>query len=113
MNVEKRPWGEYEVIYRQERIQVKRIQIKPGLRFSLQKHNRRSEKWIIISGRGVATLGKRKMLVQKGSFIEISKGQVHRLHNTGKTPLIFVEVQFGNYLGEDDIFRLEDDFGRR
>lgn len=93
-------------------MQVKRIEVKPGLRFSLQKHLKRSEKWIIVSGRGIVTLGKRKVSVQPGSFIDVPKKKIHRMQNTRKTPLVFIETQFGDYLEEDDIIRIEDDFGR-
>lgn len=93
--------------------QVKRIEIKPKSRFSLQTHRRRAEKWIVIAGKGIATLGKRKIPVKPGSFLDVPRGVVHRMHNSGSRPLVLIEVQFGSYLGEDDIVRLEDDFGRR
>ena len=112
MNYEERPWGNYQVLHREEGIQVKRIELKPGCRFSLQKHLRRSEKWTIVSGAGVVTLGNKDIAVKKGSFIDVAVGEIHRMHNTGKEPLVFIEVQFGDYLGEDDIIRLQDDFGR-
>ena len=109
---DERPWGGYRVIHREPGIQVKRIEIKPGLRFSLQKHSKRSEKWIVISGAGKATVGEKEMSATKGSFFEIPCVQVHRMQNTGKEPLVFIEMQFGDYLGEEDIVRLADDFGR-
>ena len=109
---DQRPWGHYEILHKEAAIQVKRIVVKPSLRFSLQKHLKRSERWVVISGSGVATLGEKQIPVKKGSFLEIPLGTVHRLHNTGSEPLVFIEVQFGDYLGEDDIVRLEDDFGR-
>jgi mannose-1-phosphate guanylyltransferase len=112
MNTEERPWGNYRVIHREPGIQVKRIEVKPGLRFSLQKHQKRSERWIVLSGKGVATLGERQISVEPGAFLEVPCGEVHRMQNTGLRPLAFVEVQFGDYLGEDDIVRLHDDFGR-
>ena len=107
-----RPWGGYTVLFKGPDYQVKRIEIKPGLRFSLQKHFKRAEKWIVISGSGVAIVGTKKVPVKRGSIIEVSVEEVHRMHNTGAEPLIFIEVQFGEYLGEDDIQRLEDDFQR-
>ena len=109
---DKRPWGGYRVIHREPGIQVKRIEIKQGLRFSLQKHSKRAEKWIVLSGTGLATVGEKEIPVEKGSFLEVLCGQVHRMQNTGKEPLVFIEVQFGEYLGEEDIVRLADDFGR-
>ena len=92
--------------------QVKRIQIETGLRFSLQTHSRRAETWVVVAGAGVATLGLKKIKVKRGSVLQVKTGQPHRMQNTGKKPLVFFEVQFGDYLGEDDIVRLEDDFNR-
>ena len=108
-----RPWGKYKALLKGNGFQVKRIEIKPGRRFSLQKHLKRSEKWTILLGTGVAIVGNKKINLKPGVFIEVAKGQIHRMHNTGKKPLVFIEVQFGNYLGEDDIIRFQDDFGRR
>ncbi len=112
MNSDQRPWGNYTVLLKDTNFQVKRIEIKPRLRFSLQKHMKRAEKWIVTAGAGVATVGDKQVPVQRGSFIDVACGQVHRMHNTGDQPLVFIEVQFGDYLGEDDIIRLEDDFSR-
>ena len=112
MNYEKKPWGNYRVLHKEEGAQVKRIELKPGCRLSLQKHARRSEKWIVISGVGVATSGAKEIPVRKGSFIDVPVGEVHRIQNTGSGLLVFIEVQLGDYLGEDDIVRLQDDFGR-
>ena len=110
--MEKRPWGGYQILHKEPGVQVKRIEVAPGFRFSLQKHMKRSEKWIVTAGSGVATVGKKEIAVAKGSFLEVPCGEIHRMHNTGKESLVFIEVQFGDYLGEDDIVRLEDDFGR-
>ena len=110
---DERPWGRYEVLAAEKGTQVKRIEVHPGKRFSLQKHQKRAEKWIILTGRGTATVCGRQREVGPGDFVEIPRGEVHRLHNTGPAPLVFIEVQFGDYLGEDDIQRLEDDFGRK
>lgn len=112
MDISQRPWGRYEVLCYGQGFQTKRLEIHPGKRFSLQKHLKRQEKWIIVSGSGVATLGTRQIPVKSGSFVEVPCGEVHRMHNTGNTPLVLIEVQFGDYLGEDDIVRFEDDFGR-
>lgn len=113
MIAEERPWGRYEVLYQEAGVQVKRIELKPGMRFSLQKHLKRAEKWIILSGVGLVTLGNREIPIKKGSFIEVPCEAIHRMQNTGKETLIFIEVQFGDYLGEDDIVRFDDDFGRK
>ena len=112
MSTDKRPWGNYRILHKEPGIQVKRIEVSPGLRFSLQKHAKRSEKWIVLSGTGLVTLGKQTIPVNPGVFVDVPTGEIHRMHNTGQEPLVFVEVQFGEYLGEDDIVRLEDDFGR-
>jgi len=106
------PWGNYVILYRGPGYQVKRIEINPKLRFSLQKHFKRAEKWIVLSGVGVATVGEKEIQVQSGSLVEIAVEQVHRMQNTGNEPLIFIEAQLGQYFGEDDILRLEDDFHR-
>lgn len=110
---DERPWGNYRILYKEPGIQVKRIEVKPGLRFSLQKHLRRSEDWIVTAGEGIATIGKKEIGVRQGSMLKVPCGEVHRMYNTGNAPLVFIEVQFGEYLGEDDIVRLEDDFGRK
>ena len=112
MNGDIRPWGGYEVLREGIDFKVKRIEVKPGLRLSLQKHFKRAETWVVVEGQGVATIGKKEQRVKRGSVIQLPVGQVHRMHNTGKGPLVFIEVQLGDYLGEDDILRLEDDFNR-
>ena len=112
MTTGERPWGKYEVLCYEAGTKTKRIEVFPGKRFSLQKHDKRAEKWIVVTGRGMVTVGAKTYEVNPGSFIEIARGEVHRMHNPGDAPLVFIEVQFGDYLGEDDIVRLEDDFGR-
>lgn len=108
----KTPWGLWRVLFKGNRFQVKHIVVSPRQRFSLQYHKRRTEDWIIVAGRGKLTAGNRIRMVQAGDSIFIPALQKHRLHNTGRTPLIFIEVQQGAYLGEDDIIRLQDDYGR-
>lgn len=110
---DERPWGNYESLLIEKTFQVKRIEVKPGQRLSLQKHKHRAEKWVIVHGEGVVTVGDREVPVSTGSIVEIAKEEVHRMSNTGTKPLIFVETQIGDYLGEDDIVRLEDDYKRR
>ena len=108
----KRPWGNYLVLHKERGIQVKRVELKPGARLSLQKHLKRTEQWIIVKGTGRAIINARVSRVREGSYIQVARGALHRIHNTGKKPLVFIEVQFGKYLGEDDIVRFADDYGR-
>ncbi len=109
---ETRPWGRYDVLLREPGVQVKRIELNPRSRFSLQKHDRRSEKWVVIAGEGAATVEQKVLPVRPGTFVDIPRGCIHRLTNKGPKPLVIIEVQFGKYLGEDDVVRYEDDFGR-
>ena len=112
MKGETRPWGDFKILLREPGIQVKRIEVRPGLRFSLQKHKKRSEKWIVISGTGVATVKDKETPVKAGDYFDVPCGEIHRMQNTGKIPLVLIEVQFGDYLEEDDVVRLHDDFSR-
>jgi mannose-6-phosphate isomerase-like protein (cupin superfamily) len=112
VKVETKPWGSYEVLMMADGYQVKRVEVNAGLRLSLQKHSKRAEKWVVVAGKGVVTLGQMQIPVEHGSAINIPIGELHRMHNTGKEPLVFIEVQLGTYLGEDDIIRVEDDFKR-
>jgi mannose-6-phosphate isomerase len=86
--------------------------VHPGQRLSYQKHARRAEHWFVVTGTGTVTLDGMDMPVSRGSTIDVGLGVAHRIHNTGTAPLVFVEVQHGDYFGEDDIVRLEDDYGR-
>ncbi|MBC7919046.1 MAG: mannose-1-phosphate guanylyltransferase/mannose-6-phosphate isomerase [Rhodoferax sp.] len=107
-----RPWGVYDSIDRGERFQVKRIVVKPGASLSLQMHHHRAEHWVVVSGTAEVTNGDTVMLLSENQSTYIPVGQVHRLSNPGKVPLEIIEVQSGSYLGEDDIVRLEDTYGR-
>ncbi len=107
-----RPWGSYEVLLDAPDHKVKQLLVKPGKRLSYQMHARRSEHWFIVHGTGVVTLNDTPVAVGAGSAIDIALGASHRIENTGADALVFVEVQHGEYFGEDDIVRLEDDFGR-
>jgi mannose-1-phosphate guanylyltransferase len=107
-----RPWGMYDSIDQGARYQVKRITVKPGARLSLQKHHHRAEHWIVVSGAAQVTIGDQTTLVTENQSTYIPIGQVHCLENPGKIPLELIEVQSGSYLGEDDIVRLEDIYGR-
>jgi len=107
-----RPWGFYRVLEDSPGHKVKRIQVHPGKRLSLQRHRHRSEHWTVVEGRGLVTRGGEFRSVGPGSSIDIECGMIHRIENQGLCPLVFIEVQRGDYLGEDDIERLEDDFDR-
>lgn len=107
-----RPWGWYDSIDQGEGFKVKRIQVKPGASLSLQKHERRAEHWIIVKGRAEVTCGSRVFSLGENESTYIPLGEMHRLANLGTTPLEMVEVQSGDYLGEDDIVRFEDRYGR-
>ncbi|MFN3712210.1 MAG: mannose-1-phosphate guanylyltransferase/mannose-6-phosphate isomerase [Alcanivoracaceae bacterium] len=107
-----RPWGVYDSIDNGERYQVKRITVKPGARLSLQMHHHRAEHWVVVSGTARVTKGDQSMLIAENESVYIPVGQVHTLENPGKIPLEVIEVQSGSYLGEDDIVRFEDNYGR-
>ena len=107
-----RPWGSYTSLELAENYQVKRINVNPGARLSLQSHRRRSENWIVVSGEAWVTVDDQEFAVKKGERAYIPAGARHRMENRGKQPLVLIEVQSGDYLGEDDIERYEDDYGR-
>ncbi len=107
-----RPWGFYESLISGDRFQVKRIVVHPGHKLSLQKHYHRAEHWVVVSGSALVTRNDDVLLVQENESIYLPLGCVHRLENPGKIPLALIEVQSGAYLGEDDIVRLEDTYGR-
>ena len=109
---DERPWGSYEVLVDADDHKVKQLVVKPGKRLSYQKHARRAEHWFVVSGKGVVTLNDALLPVGPGTAVDIAQGASHRIENTGDVDLVFVEVQHGDYFGEDDIVRLEDDFGR-
>ncbi len=109
---DERPWGEYTVLGGGDGFQVKSIVVKPGERLSYQRHDHRSEHWFIVAGVGEVVLEGVSRRVGAGDSVDVPVGGLHRIGNTGDEPLVFVEVQRGAYLGEDDIERLEDDFGR-
>jgi mannose-1-phosphate guanylyltransferase/mannose-6-phosphate isomerase len=107
-----RPWGWYDSIDHGPRFQVKRIMVKPGASLSLQMHHHRAEHWIVVSGTAEVTNGDKTIVLSENQSTYIPLGQVHRLANPGKVPLEIIEVQSGSYLGEDDIVRFEDTYGR-
>ena len=112
MESEVRPWGDYTNILDEASCKVKKIQINPNQRPSLQYHNQRSEHWIVVKGTGLATIGDENIEVQAGDHVFVPKMIKHRIKNIGKDVLVFIEVQCGTYFGEDDIVRLDDDYGR-
>ncbi len=107
-----RPWGNYRRVDAGERFQVKRITVKPGAKLSLQKHYHRAEHWVVVRGTAIVQRGEERMLVRENESVYIPIGTEHRLENPGKVPLQLIEVQSGAYLGEDDIVRVEDSYGR-
>ncbi len=107
-----RPWGTYTILDESDGYKVKRIAVKPGKRLSLQKHHHRSEHWIVVSGTALVTNGTKEYTVRANESTYIPMGEVHRLENVGKIPLVMIEAQVGEYVGEDDIVRIEDDFQR-
>tara|TARA_B100000902_G_C27316893_1_gene921882 strand:- start:1533 stop:1886 length:354 start_codon:yes stop_codon:yes gene_type:complete len=107
-----RPWGTYRTIEQSGNYQVKHIVVYPGKRLSLQYHEHRNEHWTIVKGKGVAQLNDKSIKMDVGSFIVIPKLSKHRMTNETEENLEFIEIQVGEYLGEDDIVRIEDDFGR-
>jgi mannose-6-phosphate isomerase len=109
---EVRPWGDYEVVTDGGSYRVKRITVTPGERLSYQRHRSRSEHWYVVEGRGVATVDEADVAVEVGTALDIPAGTAHRISNDGDADLTFVEVQTGDYFGEDDIERLSDDYGR-
>ena len=107
-----RPWGSYETIALGDRFQVKRIIVNPGETLSLQLHHHRAEHWVIVRGTAEITVGEEKKLYTENQSAYIPIGCAHRLRNPGVIPLILIEIQSGAYLGEDDIVRMEDAYGR-
>lgn len=109
---DRRPWGTFTVLDEADGFKVKRIEVLPGKRLSYQKHAQRAEHWFVVEGTAKVTLDGGEHMVEAGGAIDIPRGAAHRVENPGETKLVFIEVQRGRYLGEDDIVRLEDDFGR-
>jgi mannose-6-phosphate isomerase len=109
---EQRPWGSYEVLENSQHYKVKRLEVKPGQRLSLQRHSHRSEHWVVVEGVADVVAGEENLQLQEGEHIHIPALTNHRLGNSGDRLLVIVEVQTGDYLGEDDITRLADDYAR-
>ncbi|MBU0566723.1 glycosyltransferase [bacterium] len=107
-----RPWGYYQVLSDEPDHKIKRIVVYPGKRLSLQFHHHRAEHWMVVNGQGIMTRNKEEIPVSSGKSADIPQGAAHRIQNTGSQPLVFIEIQQGDYFGEDDIVRIEDDYGR-
>ena len=110
--IEHRPWGSFENLLDTEYCKVKKIIVKPEQRLSYQYHHERTEHWVIVQGEALVTLNGEEYLFHKGMVVEIPVRTKHRVENTHKEDLIFIETQTGTYFGEDDIVRIEDDYGR-
>ena len=108
-----RPWGWFESLKLDDCFQVKRIFVKPGAAISLQSHKYRSEHWIVVEGIAKVTIDDEIKLVNVGHSVYVPKGVIHRMKNPGKSPMVLIEVQIGNYLGEDDIERYENLYSRQ
>jgi mannose-6-phosphate isomerase len=109
---DERPWGDYEVVDEGAGYLVKRITVRSGQRISYQRHESRAEHWFVVSGSGVATVDGEESPVSPGSVVDIAVAAAHRIASDTGADLTFIEVQTGDYLGEDDIERLDDDYGR-
>jgi mannose-6-phosphate isomerase-like protein (cupin superfamily) len=109
---DERPWGRYDVLTAGDGWKVKRIEVRPRQRLSYQTHAQRAEHWMVVEGHGNVTLDGVEIDLPAGTTVDIGVGQAHRMSNPGDAPLVFIEVQQGAYLGEDDIVRLDDDYER-
>ena len=109
---EERPWGWFEILFEEANLKIKRIMVKPGSRLSLQSHEQRAENWVVVQGQARVTLSEQTVELEKSGSVFIPEKARHRVENPGKQELVFIEVQTGTYLGEDDITRFQDDFGR-
>jgi mannose-6-phosphate isomerase len=109
---EQRPWGSYTVLDEGHHYKVKRLEILPGKRLSYQKHTQRAEHWMVVQGSASVTLEGREIPVETGGVMDVPLGAAHRIANPGSEILVLIEIQRGSYLGEDDIIRLQDDYGR-
>jgi mannose-1-phosphate guanylyltransferase/mannose-1-phosphate guanylyltransferase/mannose-6-phosphate isomerase len=107
-----RPWGHYEGLIQGNRFQVKQISVRPGSKLSLQKHFHRAEHWVVVSGTAIVTRDQEEILLRENESVYLPLGCIHRLENPGMIPLTLIEVQVGPYLGEDDIVRIQDTYGR-
>ena len=109
---ERRPWGSYTILEEREAYKVKRIEVLPAKRLSYQRHQKRDEHWVIVEGEALVTVEGKDIPLSPGGSVDIPRMAAHRILNPGKSLLVFIEVQKGDYFGEDDIIRREDDYGR-
>lgn len=107
-----RPWGWFQILSEAPGHKIKRIGVLPGQRISLQRHHQRAEHWVVVCGQAQVSVGTRTLDLGVGQHVDIARGELHRLANRTQEPVEVLEVQFGNYLGEDDIERMSDDYGR-
>jgi mannose-6-phosphate isomerase-like protein (cupin superfamily) len=110
--IEQRPWGTFEILKEETTFKSKKIVVNPGQRLSYQSHKHRAEHWIVVEGVAEVTLDDVVNVLKAGQHIFIPQGSKHRVANSGKDPLVFIEVQTGTYFGEDDIIRYSDDYSR-
>ena len=110
---EHRPWGSFTILADEPDHKVKRIVVKSGQRLSLQRHKQRQEHWLVVSGQAVVTRNDELLTLGPGQAVDIAVGDIHRVQNDRDSDVVFIEVQLGEYFGEDDIERLEDDYGRQ
>lgn len=108
-----RPWGRFQVLAEGGDCKIKMITVHPGKRLSLQRHRFRDEHWFVLEGEGIVTRDGGETVLSKGQSIDIPRGSLHRIFNAGTGDFVVLEIQTGTYFGEDDIERIEDDFGRR
>lgn len=111
-NLFERPWGTYFNALEEPGFKIKKIVVKPNSRLSLQSHEHRSEHWVVASGHALVTVNDKEIKMERDQYIYIPKASIHRLQNVGEDDLVLIEVQLGNYLGEDDIKRYQDDYNR-
>ena len=109
---DKRPWGSFTVLADEATFKVKKIVVQPGRRLSYQHHSHRSEHWFVVTGIGQVMLDGEALTISAGAAVDVPRGVAHRIENQGEHDLVFIEVQHGDYFGEDDIVRLDDDYGR-
>jgi mannose-6-phosphate isomerase-like protein (cupin superfamily) len=109
---DERPWGSFTVLDEGENFKVKRIEVLPGKRLSYQQHAQRAEHWMVVTGEAKVTLNDEEIIVRAGETVDVPVEAKHRVENASAEKLIFIEIQRGSYLGEDDIVRFSDDFGR-
>ena len=108
----KKPWGSFEIIKQGKGYKIKKLMVLSGKRLSLQKHNKRKEHWVVVRGTAKVVVGEKEFILKQGEHCFIDIKEKHRLENPGESVLEVIEIQIGDYLGEDDIERLEDDFNR-